>query len=189
MPKLADLAQIRVGFTYRGSLKRATRGALAVVQMKDVNPHSLANLGNLARVTIPTLAQRYLLQQGDLIFRARGLANEAFVFDSTAPAICIAPLLFIRIHDQQQLHPHFLQWQINLPSTQARIADSARGIAIKMISISALATLDITVPDFERQQHILGVDQLLGQSLILQRDLLEKRQQFVQKALLQFAMR
>lgn len=189
MPMLADLAQVCVGYTYRGSLKRAASGELAVIQMKDVVPAALARPEQLARVTLPNLAARYLLQPGDLIFRARGMSNQAYVFEHAIPAICIAPLIFIHITQPQRLLPAYLQWFINLRVTQAEIANRARGVAIKMIGVQALATLEIAVPEIAAQAKILEIHQLHQQSEELQQQLTLKRQQYTESALLQFARR
>ena len=189
MIPLAQLAQVCVGYTYRGSLKQSVEGDLAVIQMKDVNPEALAKPERLARIHLPQLLPRYRLQRGDLIFRARGLCNQAWVFDSEMPAICIAPLLFIHLHDTTQVLPAYLQWFINLGQTQARLASMARGVAIKMIGVQALSRLEIPVPQVASQQRIVELYQLLQQSQELEGKLAQKRKEYTEQALLQFAQR
>ncbi len=189
MIPLAQLAQVCVGYTYRGSLKQAVDGDLAVIQMKDVNPEALAKPERLARIYLPQLLPRYRLQRGDLIFRARGLSNQAWVFDSDMPAICIAPLLFIHIHDTAQLLPHYVQWFINLGQTQVTLANMARGVAIKMIGVQALSRLELPVPPVASQQRIIELALLQEQSYVLEEKLTQKRKDYTEQALLQFAQR
>ncbi len=189
MITLDQLAQVGVGYTYRGSLRDAVDGDLAVIQMKDVNPSALAKPELLARIHLPNLLPRYRLQRGDLIFRARGLSNQAWVFDSAMPAICIAPLLFIHIHDTTRLLPSYLQWFINLSKTQTKLARMARGVTIKMIGVQALSSLEIPVPQPANQQRIVDVFQLHLQSEQLEEKLAQKRREYTENALLQFAQR
>lgn len=189
MNTLAQLAQVCVGYTYRGSLKQATEGDIAVIQMKDVSPEALARPELLARISLPKLLPRYLLQRGDLIFRARGLANQAWVFDSDMPTICIAPLLFIHILEPTQLLPSYLQWFINLNTTQAQIARMARGVAIKMINVQAMSQLPIPVPCVEDQESIIRVYQQHRESQVLEAKLNKTRIAYTESALLQFAKR
>jgi len=188
MNTLKQLAQVCVGYTYRGSLKNATKGDIAVIQMKDVNPEALARPELLARISLPKLLPRYLLQRGDLIFRARGLANQAWVVDSEMPTICIAPLLFIHILQPALLLPGYLQWFINLNITQEQIARTAHGGAIRMINAHALAELSIPLPSIEVQQNIIQVDQLHRESQALEAKLREKRMAYTENALLHVVM-
>ena len=188
LTQLAQLAQICVGYTYRGSLKNATEGDIAVIQMKDVNPEQLARPELLARISLPKLLPRYLLQRGDLIFRARGLANQAWVVESEMPTICIAPLLFIHILQPEHLLPGYLQWFINLSSTQAQIAHLAHGKAIRMITAQALAQLSIPLPNIEAQHNIIHADQMYRESQALEAKLRATRVAYTEKALLHVVM-
>ena len=185
---LEQLAQICVGYTYRGSLKNATEGDIAVLQMKDVNPEALARPELFARISLPKLLPRYLLQRGDLIFRARGLTNQAWVVESETPTICIAPLLFIHILQPELLLPRYLQWFINLNSTQAQIALLAHGKAIRMITAQALAQLSIPLPSIEAQRSVIQADQLHRESQALEAKVRAKSAAYTEKALLHFVM-
>ena len=188
MTILADVAQARVGYTFRGSLKHADHGDIAVIQMKDITPQALNQSEGLARVSLRNLSPHYLLQNGDLIFRSRGLNNQAWVYNlDQVPTICIAPLIFIRILDQSQLLPSYLEWFINLEQTQMQIASMARGETIAMISVATLHSLEIVLPPLARQQKITEIHQLFRQSQVLEEKLAQKRLQYTQTALLQFA--
>ncbi len=186
--QLAQLAQISVGYTYRGSLRNATAGDIAVIQMKDVNPEALAKPELLARIRLPKLLPRYLLQPGDLIFRARGLANQAWVVENEMPTICIAPLLFIHILQPALLLPRYLQWFINLSSTQAQIAHMAHGRAIRMITAQALAQLSIPLPNIDAQRNVIQIDQMHRESQALEANLRAKSTVYTENALLQVVM-
>ena len=185
---LEQLAQICVGYTYRGSLKNATAGDIAVIQMKDVNPEALARPELFARISLPKLLPRYLLQRGDLIFRARGLTNQAWVVESETPTICIAPLLFIHILQPELLLPRYLQWFINLSSTQAQIALLAHGRDIRMITAHALAQLSIPLPNIEAQHNIIHADQMHRESQALEAKLRATRTALTEKTLLHVVM-
>ena len=59
-----------MGLTFRGSLKQAAAGSVAVVQMKDAGNGLLDSDQGLARISGREVAPRYLLQAGDLVFRS-----------------------------------------------------------------------------------------------------------------------
>lgn len=188
MSILAELAQIRVGYTYRGSLKSAVNGNVAVIQMKDANPQALTCLQQLSCIQLPQLPTQHLLQADDLIFRARGQSNQAWCVPSSAlPTICIAPLIVIRIHKQQQLLPGYLEWFINLAQTQKKLRHMARGSVVPVVGVQALGKLEIILPSTQRQQDIVEVHQLHLQSQELEAKLAQKRHAYAEHALLVYA--
>lgn len=188
MKKLNDIAEIRMGYTFRGSLKQAATGNTSAIQMKDATPEGLQQPDAFARVELENLPEHYLLLPGDLIFRSRGMVNTTVLIEQPMPrTICIAPLMFIRLHQKQEVMPNYLQWFINLPATQKRLNSFARGTTIRMIPAEAMEKLDIVLPPMERQGKIMEIAELDRQGRILQAKLAEKRQLYTDETLLRYA--
>ena len=150
-----------MGLTFRGSLKQAAAGSVAVVQMKDAGIGLLDSDQGLARINGQAVAPRYLLQAGDLVFRSRGFDNSfSLVTARLGRAITIAPMMFVRIHDPAQTFPDFLHWWLNRPATQKLIAERAQGGTIHMIPAGALGDLPVELPSIARQRSIAKIARL-----------------------------
>ena len=146
MMKLRDLAEIHMGYTFRGSLKESTQGNTAILQMRDASQEGVAQPAQFARAEIANFPAHYLLGPGDLIFRSRGLTNTvALITQPLTHTICIAPLMFIRITEPDAILPAYLQWFINLASTQEQISTYARGATVRMIPAESMQGLIIVL--------------------------------------------
>lgn len=188
MITLADIALVRVGHTYRGSLRGAHSGDTAIIQTKDASRAGLASCGQLARTDLPKLAPHLLLSPGDLIFRARGPDFQAVVVPAIPErTICIAPLMYIRLHDTQQVLPDYLEWYINLQHTQATLSRFARGDLVKMINLQAIHKLPLLLPERETQRRIVEIYHLQLESQLVQEKLNVARLQYMEAALLDLA--
>lgn len=150
-----------MGLTFRGSLKQAAAGSVAVVQMKDAGKGLLDSDQGLARISGQEVAPRYLLQAGDLVFRSRGFDNSfSLVTPQLGSAITIAPMMFVRIHNLAQTLPDYLHWWLNRPATQKLIDERAQGGTIHMIPAGALVTLPVELPPMPQQRAISNVARL-----------------------------
>lgn len=188
MINLCNLAQVRAGYTFRHSLKGASQGNTAVIQTKDATPQALAQSSTLARVDLPKPSPDYLLQEGDLIFRSRGLLHQALALPGpVARTVCAAPLLFIRIKPQCELLPGYLAWYINLAATQAQIGNLTNNDAFRTVKASALASLPIILPTLARQRTIVDMHALHEESCALALALSEKRLLHMETTLLRYA--
>lgn len=169
-----------MGLTFRGSLKQATVGSVAVVQMKDAGNGLLDSNSGLARIGNQKVSPRYLLQAGDLVFRSRGFDNSfSLVTAELGMAVTVAPMMFLRIHNQAQVLPSYLHWWLNRPATQKLIDERAQGGTIHMIPAGALGDLPVELPPTAQQQSIADIARLslIERSFTLQ--ISEKRRALV----------
>ena len=129
MTKLGQVASIRMGYPFRSRLEHDATGAIAVVQMKDIDDASLLHVEDAVRVDLPDFNEHHLIRRGDLVFRSRGRTNSvALVSADVGPAVLAAPMLLIR---PIEVLPAYLLWYINLPAVQATLAaqeGSARAV-------------------------------------------------------------
>jgi hypothetical protein len=188
MTHLRDIADIRMGYTFRGSLKAATSGNTAVIQMKDASKAGLSRPECLSRTQLDTLNESYLLQEGDLIFRARGMINSAVLVESVFErTICIAPLMCIRIKDKHLVLPAYLQWFINTATTQRRMTALSQGEAVRMIPTVMMAGLEVILPVAERQEKIIDTINLHHKIIAMEAQLSANKERYTEQTLLQFA--
>ena len=185
MTKLGQVASIRMGYPFRSRLEHHATGAIAVVQMKDINDASLLNVEDTVRVDLADVKGHHLIRQGDLVFRSRGRTNSvALVSADVGSAILAAPMLLIR---PVEVLSAYLLWYINLPATQATLAAQAEGTSVRMISKAALESLEMPVPSQRKQQLIAEVSDLASAEQGLLEQLAQERKRLADGVLMRYA--
>lgn len=184
---LVDIAEVRMGYSFRSRLETDVEGDVVVIQMKDIDDANLLHPEGLARIQMPDLKDRHLVQEGDLLFRSRGVTNSAsLVGGGIGRAVLAAPMLLIRPRTEI-VEPAYLQWLINHPATQAVLAGRAAGTAVKMISKGVLDGLEVALPPLEKQRLIVEVAQLASREAALLDELRGRRKALLEGILLREA--
>src|ERR1017187_1945202 len=158
MRRLADIAEIRTGFPFRGRVEPVPGGALAVVQMKDVDESAGLNPRGCLRIADePNRYDRHLLEVGDVLLQSRGHKFPAVVFDKPLHGVAALGLMVIRTSSAAV--PEYLNWLLNHPRTRETLRASARGTYVPFISRSALGELRVPLPPIGAQRRIAAIDQ------------------------------
>ena len=179
--KLGNVADIYSGFPVRSRITHDEDGAVAIVQMKDIDDDGTLHFERAARQHLPAARAHHLLQSGDLVFRSRGQNNlAALVTDDPGEAVLASPLLLIR---PRTALPAYLHWHLNLPATQATLATLSAGTSVQMISKSVLAHIELPVPDLSRQQLIVNAAALAAVEQKLARQIATARKQLIDHVL------
>ena len=185
MKKFGQIASIRMGFPFRSRLEHDAAGAIAVVQMKDIDDANLLHVEAAIRVDLPDIKEHHLIRKGDLVFRSRGRTNSvSLVSANVGPAVLAAPMLLIRPVD---VLPAYLLWYINMPATQATIAAQAEGTSVRMISKAALEALEIPIPSLRKQQLIVEAADWAALEQRLLDQIASERKRLADGLLLRFA--
>lgn len=186
MTKLGQVASIRMGYPFRSRLEHDAAGAIAVVQMKDIDDASLLHLEDAVRVNMPDFNEHHLIKRGDLVFRSRGRTNSvALVSADMEPAVLAAPMLLIR---PIAVLPAYLLWYINLPVIQATLAAQAEGTSVRMISKAALEALEIPVPNQRKQQMVVEASELAATEQRLLEQIAQERKRLADGVMMRYAM-
>lgn len=174
-----------MGYPFRSRLEHDATGAIAVVQMKDIDDASLLHVEDAIRVDLADVKEHHLIRQGDLVFRSRGRTNSvALISADIGPAVLAAPMLLIR---PVEVLPAYLLWYINLPTVQATLAAQAEGTSVRMISKAALEALEIPVPSRRKQQLIVEVSALATAEQGLLEQIASKRKRLADGVLMRYA--
>ena len=185
MTKLGEVARIRMGYPFRSRLEHDAAGAIAVVQMKDIDDACSLRVEDAARVNLADIKEHHLIRRGDLVFRSRGRTNSvALVLADIGPAVLAAPMLLIR---PMAVLPAYLLWYINLPATQATLAAQAEGTSVRMISKAALEALELPVPSRRKQQLIVDVAALAAAEQGLLEQIAQERKRLADGVLMRYA--
>jgi hypothetical protein len=179
--RLPTLCDIQSGFTVRGKLGAAEEGP-RVITLRDTSDGAV-EFDALGRAPLEEAGERYVAQEGDLIFRTRFEPNIAIHLGSfPGKAIVVSPLLRLRV-TEPSVEPAYLAWAINQRPAQTHINRQARGTSLRMIPRSALDDLEIPIPPIAVQRAIVEVAQLAEAERALTRRLADKRQELIGFAL------
>ena len=153
--RLADVADVSTGASFRTRLYWSQGGNCKVIQMSDLGDDNLVNLNFCMQIDLVRLNPDQLVKRGDLIFRSRGQTTTAALLDNeTENTIVAAPLFRIRPKPDKVV-PEFLHWWINQPFSQGHFHSRSMGTMLKMVRMRDLEELEVTYPSLEQQQKII----------------------------------
>ena len=175
--RLAEIADIQMGYPFRTAVKPVDGGTLAVVQMKDVDESAgLIPEACLRIQDEPRRYEKHLLQVGDVLLQSRGSKFPSVVFDK--PLYAVAALGLIVIRPREKVLPVYLSWLLN----QARVREALRAVAqgtyIPFLSKADVEGLNVSLPPLETQQRVVEVDRLRRRERTLQVELLKLTDQY-----------
>lgn len=186
--KIKNLASVQTGYTFRSRLELSENGNISIIQMRDLLDNNTVCCNNLVKVNMQNVKKHHLAQKGDLIFRSRGhITTAALIKDDPGKSVVAAPLLRIRVTNQDKVLPEYLNWYIAQQDAQIFLNSRAKGTVQKMISKQTIEDLEVNLPDLEKQKKIVELAFLSDQEQILIHKLAKKRLQYMTKILNQFA--
>ncbi len=186
--QLANIASIHMGYTCRSKRRSAPDGDTLLVQTNNISPDGHLQTSQLARVRIALLAAEHLLCPGDLIFRSWGDNNTTALVGAMADrAVCVAPLIVLRILPNAAVLPGYLHWFMNLSLTRSHINNYPREGRSRVISPALLAGLKVVVPAINRQENILQIAHVDLQARAMEDRIVELRRLETETALFQYA--
>ena len=153
-----------------------------------LQPKYYSDSGDLTTVLMPDLSssgisEKRLLQQGDVLFAAKGNKNFATCFGKhDLPAVASTSFFVIRVTNKEIL-PEYVTWFLNHPNTQLFLKGYARGTAIASISKSVLEDMNITIPSIEMQKRILKIASYRKQELALKKQMEDLQEKYLQSLL------
>jgi restriction endonuclease S subunit len=169
--KLIDIAEIRLGYQSRESLKQQSAGELRIIQGKDIGDVFHIDTHNLTRIKKESNSERHLLQKGDVLFMAKGMNNNSLCLNYV-PDLTVATASFniLRVSTPSVL-PCYLAWWLNQAAAQSYFLQSmSKGATISFISMGALKETPVTIPSLEVQTKIVRIWELeCKYALLLQR--------------------
>lgn len=174
-----------MGYPFRSRIERDELGAVAVVQMKDIDDSDLLHVEDAIKVNLADFSSHHVIRKGDLVFRSRGKRNSvALVSVDLGLAVLAAPMLLIRPVD---VLPAYLFWYINLPTIQAALAAQAEGTSVRMISKAALEALEIPMPSLRKQEMIVQASEMAAIEQKLLEQIVKEKKRLMDGVLLRYA--
>ncbi|KZZ46929.1 restriction endonuclease subunit S [Thalassolituus sp. HI0120] len=185
---LAEIANIRTGFTFRGKIEEVPKGNAHILQIKDARIQKDESGSDIINAThLPQInwegKNNALVDQGTVLLPSRGGYFRSSVLtgeESTLPLVASSQFILISPATDEVLS-EFLCWSLNQPRMQRYLEEIAsQGSSIPMLSTSAAKELKIEIPNIETQYKILQLNKLWEQEQQLTQALLNNRETMLQ---------
>lgn len=160
---LKDAADIVSGYQFRGKIPEISNGSVNAVQMRNVNALLGIDWNGVTRTELLKSVPSMWLEDGDILFAARGANNFAVVAASCPPRTVLSPHFFhIRVRDKERLLPDFLAWQINQSPMQKFFRKSSEGSDVVGIRKAVLERAEVVVPSLDEQRRVVNMIECWG---------------------------
>jgi hypothetical protein len=177
---IKNIACTWVGYQPKGRAEHDDGGTHRLIQIKDFQEDGSIEFDRLSWIVPDRAPGRLEVQNGDVLFSARGKYNAAYAL-AEVPAHTLAGGNFFVVRlKRRDLLPEYLAWSLNQPVMQDEIRSRMMGTNIPYISKKAFEQLEVSVPPLETQRKICELMRLQKQEQRLLAKLSAKREQLVQ---------
>ena len=180
LTQLCDIAEIRAGYPFRGSVPDMPDGLCQVVQPKDVFGGGIIDKVAL-RFTPERLKPDYLLKAGDILLSSRG-EFKAALYKGKCKTLA-SNLLFVLSVRNKSFLPEYIVFYLNSKSGQAQMAARKNPGALQAIVRSGIESLDIPLLPIKRQKLLAETYFLLLREKELSQRLAEEKTKLLELAL------
>ncbi|WP_299977085.1 restriction endonuclease subunit S [uncultured Pseudoteredinibacter sp.] len=178
---LSDIAIVKAGHPFRGTIPKHTEGNAHVVQIRDIDNDGFILWDQLIQTMITGRKCPDWLKTGDVLFAARGQRNIAACIDKVdTPTICAAHYFLIQVQQPSTILPQFLAWQLNQEKAKRYFAQSAEGSSQVSIRRTVLESTPLFIPTIQEQQAIVALDRKAKQEKRVLNALINNRAQQMQ---------
>ncbi|PTN09686.1 restriction endonuclease subunit S [Nitrosomonas aestuarii] len=182
---LKHITSLMAGHPFRGSIENTPGGAVAVVQMRDVDPKKGIDHSNLIRVNVTGRKQPDYLKRGDILFMGRGYRLFAVLVDQDLEHTVAGSHFFIlRIKpNKHAVSADYLTWYINHNRAQKYFSRHVAGTALPHVNRRTLEHLPVVLPPLAVQAQIMQAYRCSMKEKALLAALIQKKTQFLDKVL------
>lgn len=152
---------ISSGYSVRGKISHLPSGEIRIIQMKDFNDSYTAVEDKCFRISADKIKSKYFLENGDILFTAKGTNNYAVVFERAddIPTIASSALFVIQV-DHKIANPHYIAWYINQSKIQNYFKTNETGTYTTSINKKTVEEIPIALPPLEIQNKIAEITKL-----------------------------
>jgi hypothetical protein len=178
--RLCDIADIRSGHPFRGTIESQSNGDAHVVQVRDAALTGEIFQDRMITTTLTGRKQPDWLKTGDVLFVAKGAKHfAALVEDLPENTVCSPHFFLVRLTPAQQEKalPEFICWQLNQLPAQRYFQTSAEGSMYVSIRRQVLETTPIVLPSIERQYQLAAMYRCAVKERKIFQKLIDSRQQ------------
>ncbi len=175
---ITKVASVATGMTKREKIDTAS-GDSVLVQMGDILPAGTLVIDRERRVVRSPEMGRYVVGEGDVLFRGKGAGIAAAVVPPDCPSLVAAAPIIILRPNRSLIEPGYLAWAVSSPAAIRHYALTARSVGMLTVGATELGTLKILVPDIETQRALVEFISLQRREAALLERYVGLKQQFL----------
>lgn len=176
--RLFDIAKIRLGHPFRGTIEYDPEGPVHVVQVRDTRVTGEIVQDEMIRTILPTKKEPDWLQEGDILFVAKGSKHYAVTVKGIPEhSVCSPHFYLIRLYGKakQSFMPEFVAWQLNQQLAQRYFKSTAEGSLHLSVRKQVLQDAPIRKIDLEKQAQIVALNNAAIKEEKVLKQLIENR--------------
>mgnify|MGYP003385985100 FL=1 len=178
--RLSDIADIRSGHPFRGSIEPDIKGDVHVVQVRNTKATGEIIQDEVIKTTLTSKKQPDWLKSGDILFVAKGAKHySALVEDLPKQTVCSPHFFLVRIKPafKELVTPEFICWQLNQLPSQRYFQTTAEGSLYLSVRRQILEYVPITMLSIEKQRQLTAMHRCAVKEQKVLQQLIENRQQ------------
>lgn len=185
--KLNKIAKIQSGYISRGKIESREDGTHFLMQARDMDSHHLTyRTDSLIRFNPAMSRNDWILNEGDILFMARGARNFSIMLQEIPDNLLAAACFFIARVARKDVMPAYLCWYLNqAPAKRYLHRHSGKGVHMPVVRRLTLEEIDIPLPPLEIQKKIVEMNTLMKNEQELTEKLAKKRNALITAACLQ----
>ncbi len=149
---------------------------VAFLQARHFDENGLLTATLLPELPLNDQTEKHLLQEGDLLFAAKGFKNFAVLYRKEfGPCVASSTFLVIKL-TEKEVEPTYLAWFMNFPITQKLLKGNAIGTSLPSISKNVLQELEIDIPTLPIQHTIVKIHTLQQEAIAIQKRIIELKE-------------
>lgn len=185
--KLSKLANILNGAAFRTGIESLPQGTAGIIQLKDLTENGTVDLSELSCISTQIIKGKFMATPQDILIRTRGANFKAAKLNPGQGEWAVAsPISILKIVNNQ-VFPEYLLWFLNLSRTQEYFRSMAEGTSLKHLKKTDMDDLDVVLPPLEQQRCIAELAALQTEELQIAEKLAGKREQLLERILMQIA--
>lgn len=180
---LKTLVEVLPPYPFRGGIEVSDDGDTYLVQIRHADEHARALVGTLDRVMLPGKREPDYLENGDVLFVAKGPRNFAVhIHDIPLASVCSQHFFHLKVPGGRdaRILPEFLAWQINQSAVQTYLARCGQGSVVPSITRQQIEEMPVVVPPLEVQARFVVLLQAARKEEQVLQALIENRRQMLQ---------
>ena len=177
--RLSDIADIRSGHPFRGSIEPDINGDVHVVQVRNTKATGEIVQDEVITTTLTSKKQPDWLKTGDILFVAKGAKHySALVEDLPKQTVCSPHFFLVRIKPafKELVTPEFICWQLNQLPAQRYFQTTAEGSLYLSVRRKILEYVPITMLPIEKQRQLTAMHRCAVKERKVLRQLIDNRQ-------------
>lgn len=178
--RLSDIADIRSGHPFRGSIEPDINGDVHVVQVRNTKATGEIVQDEVITTTLTSKKQPDWLKTGDILFVAKGAKHySALVEDLPKQTVCSPHFFLVRIKPalKDLVTPEFICWQLNQLPAQRYFQTTAEGSLYLSVRRQILEYVPITMLPIDKQRQLTAMHRCAVKEQKVLQQLIENRQQ------------